>query len=435
MAYSDIPEAFLTQVAKDKRVSDGELAALRLALQKIKSKDIAQHLNISEAAARKRLGEVYKKFEIKGSGPGKLTYLRRHLEASSNQLQTDRLQADQLQADKPLATHPKSSSPAKTASKESAKSQVKSPVKKTLNAAPSVSWSTHYQWHDAPKLNLFQGRDRRLQELKDWILKPTHEQKLLAICGIGGIGKTYLARKLAEEIGDQFEQVIWMGLEPDHNPSDFFTSLWTAMQFGLTAHHPQVNSLSLSHGQSNTPTPEAGSTHTRLKQLSEALSKQRYLIIIDGFEKVFNTYPKDSEAKANTVGVPTFDASRCQQASEYKTGFSAFGDWLNHLQTTTQKHSSKGSCVILTSREKPKEMLGIETKHPATKLYKLGGLTNSEVEKLLNSFRLQGSPADYRKLVSRYYGHPMALRLAANTVQDIFSGKINDFLEQDISVF
>ncbi|NJM99236.1 MAG: hypothetical protein HC800_20720 [Phormidesmis sp. RL_2_1] len=83
---SEFSEEFLTKVAKDRRVSDGELAALRLALEKRKSKDIARHLNISEAAARKRLGEVYKKFEIKGSGPGKLAFLKEKLMASSSSL-------------------------------------------------------------------------------------------------------------------------------------------------------------------------------------------------------------------------------------------------------------------------------------------------------------------------------------------------------------
>ncbi|MEM9091383.1 MAG: TIR domain-containing protein [Cyanobacteria bacterium P01_F01_bin.53] len=409
--YKSIPKDFLIQISKDLKISEGELAVLQLALNGLKNKDIAQRLNISETATSGRLSKVYKKFQISGNRPGKLTYLKRHLEESSSQLHPDKTLVKVAQPQ----NQPKSLS----------KKQTEDPSDTISNTVPALSSATHYQWHDAPKLNLFQGRVRRLQELKDWILMPTREHKLLAICGIGGIGKTYLARKLAEDIGEQFDQVIWMGLEPDHDPLDFFTSLWTAMQFGLASYNPTAN------GQKNQPS----SVLSLIKQISKELSKQRHLIIIDGFEKVFNTYPKDSKAKAKTVGIPTFDASRRQQASEYKAGFSAFGDWLNHLQTTIYKHPSKGSCVILTSREKPKEMLGIETKHPATKLYKLGGLTTSEVEKLLNSFRLQGSSADYGKLVSRYCGHPMALRLAANTVKDIFSGKIKDFVEQDISVF
>ncbi len=84
--HVEFSEEFLTKVAKDNRVSDGELAALKLALDQQKSKDIAKYLNISEAAARKRLGEVYKKFHIKGNGPGKLASLKQQLVDSSTGL-------------------------------------------------------------------------------------------------------------------------------------------------------------------------------------------------------------------------------------------------------------------------------------------------------------------------------------------------------------
>ena len=78
-------DAFLTEVAQAQRVSQSELTALKLALQNYKSKDIADKLGISEAAARKRLGEVYKKFKIKGRGPGKLAALESHLALLANQ--------------------------------------------------------------------------------------------------------------------------------------------------------------------------------------------------------------------------------------------------------------------------------------------------------------------------------------------------------------
>ncbi|MGB3671763.1 MAG: WD40 repeat domain-containing protein, partial [Phormidesmis sp.] len=54
---------------------------------------------------------------------------------------------------------------------------------------------------------------------------------------------------------------------------------------------------------------------------------------------------------------------------------------------------------------------------------------------MLRRFCLRGRPADYKQLIDRYYGHPMALRLAASAIKDMFYGRIGDFLDQEISVF
>lgn len=428
MAYPDISEAFLSRVAKDKRVSEGELAALKLALQKIKSKEIAQRLNISEAATRKRLGEVYKKFDIKGSGPGKLTYLRRHLIEASKEPQ----QAITLSA-RALPNHAE-----ETLQKETPQNPLPS-LQASLpsQAGLAMSSATRYQWNNAPSINLFQGRDRPLQQLKQWLLSPTYETKLLAICGIGGIGKTYLARKLAEEIGEHFQQVIWMSLHPEQKLVDFLQVLWTAMssQHSLK---PPPSDPPLDESSASSIHPS--SIYALIRRVSQELSTQRYLIVLDGFESIFRAYQKDHEVVDPVRNVPTFDASRRQQASSYKAGFEVYGDWLTFIQESSaqplsQPPTTGRSCIILTSREKPKEMISLQSDHPHAKLYTLEGLLDAEGEKLLSRFHLQGTSVDYHKLVSLYYGHPMALRLAANTVKDIFSGKIKDFLEQEIFVF
>ncbi|HAX77365.1 MAG TPA: hypothetical protein DCY88_16405 [Cyanobacteria bacterium UBA11372] len=67
-----IPADFLKAVASDRGVSEAELETLSLALAGKSTKAIASQLGISAIAVRKRLGEVYKKFQIPGNAPGKL---------------------------------------------------------------------------------------------------------------------------------------------------------------------------------------------------------------------------------------------------------------------------------------------------------------------------------------------------------------------------
>jgi ATP-dependent Clp protease ATP-binding subunit ClpA len=82
-------------------------------------------------------------------------------------------------------------------------------------------------WDNAPELNLkeFVGRDAEIELLEDWVLRD--RCRLLAIVGMGGIGKskisiklgkggigkTDLSLKLAKNIQDGFDCVIWRSLQ------------------------------------------------------------------------------------------------------------------------------------------------------------------------------------------------------------------------------
>ena len=71
----------------------------------------------------------------------------------------------------------------------------------------------------------------------------------------------------------------------------------------------------------------------------------------------------------------------------------------------------------------------------AIKVHALSGLSDADAKAMIEKFCLQGTLEDYRSFARRYSGHPMALLLAANTIQDFLSGSIREFLDQDISVF
>lgn len=68
-------------------------------------------------------------------------------------------------------------------------------------AAPCVDWG------EALDVSLFYGRTTELNTLQQWILQD--RCRLVSILGMGGIGKTALSVKFADEIQGQFTHVIW----------------------------------------------------------------------------------------------------------------------------------------------------------------------------------------------------------------------------------
>ncbi|NJM46327.1 MAG: hypothetical protein HC860_09225 [Alkalinema sp. RU_4_3] len=66
-------------------VTQVELDALTLALEGRQADRIADQLQISRVAVRKRLGSIYKKLQIEGTSHGKLALLRERLEAQQPQ--------------------------------------------------------------------------------------------------------------------------------------------------------------------------------------------------------------------------------------------------------------------------------------------------------------------------------------------------------------
>lgn len=66
-------------------------------------------------------------------------------------------------------------------------------------------------WGEAPDVSIFYGRQGLLDTLERWCINDNC--RLIALLGMGGIGKTTLSIKLAHKIQGNFEYVIWRSLQ------------------------------------------------------------------------------------------------------------------------------------------------------------------------------------------------------------------------------
>jgi hypothetical protein len=78
------------------------------------------------------------------------------------------------------------------------------------NALPVIQGKQ--DWGEAPDVSRFYGRQGELQTLETWILEdscraiaPGTSLRAIAILGLGGIGKTTLSVKLAQQVQSQFD--------------------------------------------------------------------------------------------------------------------------------------------------------------------------------------------------------------------------------------
>ncbi len=244
---------------------------------------------------------------------------------------------------------------------------------------------------EVPETSTVFGREAEAAQLKQWLV--ADRCKLVSILGMGGQGKTTLAAAVTREVAAQFEVVLWRSLI-NAPPLD---EVLRAMLQSLSEHRINEKSVEI-----------PVSLDEQLALLMAHLRDKRCLLVFDNFESLFHS----------------------SEAGAYRAGYEPYGQLIQKLV-----ESRHNSCVLLTSREQPKMLTRLEENATLQRALRLTGLAASAGQAMLVARGLAGEAAQTALLVQRYSGNPLALKLVAQTVQDLFVGDIGSFMAEAAPIF
>lgn len=277
-------------------------------------------------------------------------------------------------------------------------------------------------WGEAVDVSIFHGRTTELAQSTEWIVQ--ENCRLVVLLGMGGIGKTALSVKLAEQIKDKFEYVIWRCLGTSRSastldlapPPDIFLN-------------QLIKILSLTQ-QTKTLEVVDGS----ISQLINCLRSSRCLIVLDNFDAILSSeytsesdiYPTSSASHLNINNSSVFYLPQIR----YRPGYEGYGELIRRVGDSHHQ-----SCLVLTSREKPPEISALQGEKLPVRCLTLTSLSHAESMEILRFKGLPYFQEEFKFLIDWYAGNPLFLKLIATTIQELFGGNIYEFLEQGTRVF
>ena len=253
---------------------------------------------------------------------------------------------------------------------------------------PPEDRNRRFDWSGALAIPHFYGREWEQSQLSEWILQ--ERCRVIGVLGLGGIGKSALSVSLMHRIAAQFDVVIWRSLRDA-------PACETLIADCLRVIAPQPAELiPLDFEQS-------------LDLLLRYLREQRVLLVLDNFETLLE--------EAETAGT-------------MRLGYEHYGTLLRRISETDHQ-----SCLLFTSREKPATLVALEGNPSLIRLLRLTRLESKPCEQLLTEKGVVGSDTEKAKLIDLYTGNPLALKIVAQTIVDLYDGEIAPFLDQGEIIF
>lgn len=242
-------------------------------------------------------------------------------------------------------------------------------------------------WDGAMDVSVFFGRTAELATLQQWVV--TDRCRLVVLLGMGGMGKTALSIKLAQQIQDEFEVLIWRSLRNTPPALELLTEL-----------------IRLLSGQVDTNRPQT--VDEGVAVLMPHLRCRRCLILLDNVETIL-------QGGEETFGVGS---------GRYRPRYEGYHQIFHAIGETAHT-----SCLFLTSREQPQGFAARTGDTLPRRCLQLTGLSVATGQDLIAAKgTLIGSDADWQALIERYAGNPLALKIVASFVSEFFEGDLAQFL-------
>lgn len=232
-------------------------------------------------------------------------------------------------------------------------------------------------WGDATDSTVFYGRESELTQLQDWI--QSQSCRLVAVIGMGGIGKTTLTLKLTETLQSEFDFVMVRSMRNAPKLIDILGQFFDFVGF-----------------EPETPPSEIKDV---IQQFIAILQNSRCLIIFDNLETLL---------QGNT------------RVGHFDDGYEEYGDLIQRI--ADQAHQS---CLIMTSRELPQGIGLREGEAAPVRTLRLGGVQIKDAQSILHHKGIQRIDLpSLQTILSHYGGNPLALKIVASGVLELGQGDL-----------
>lgn len=234
------------------------------------------------------------------------------------------------------------------------------------------------------------GRERELRELQRWRAQGA---RLVGLWGLGGVGKSTLAAAAAARMEAVVDATAWRSL---YNAPTVRHTVEACMQ-------------ALAPDLFRPPGGDA-TLEGRLDALLDIMRRRRCLIVLDDIESLLSPGPRDGG---------------------WQAGHEGYGALLRRV--TLSPHEST---VLLAGREEPPEVARLRDYSAEVQTLWLAGLPVEAGVELLAAQGIAPSPPLPASTVVRHYsGNPLALKLVASSIRELYASDVSAFLAEGTPIF